>query len=201
MNLVFATQNAGKLKELKDMVSSFAMKVVSAGDIGFTKEVIESGTTFYENAEIKARAVYSYAQTPCLADDSGLVVQELNGAPGIYSARFAGENATDEENTDKLLRELEDKKNRVAYFICVLAFIDHQGGCHFFEGRLNGNIANKKTGLHGFGYDPVFIPEGYSISLAEFSQHEKNAISHRFVAMKKFMQYLSDVYSVGGFKQ
>jgi XTP/dITP diphosphohydrolase len=128
---------------------------------------------------------------PCFADDTGLEVKALNGAPGVYSARYAGESKNSEDNIVKLLNELSDKDNRDARFRCVIAYIDGLGAEHLFEGIVNGQILFEKQGAEGFGYDPVFCPEGFHISFAQMSQVEKNLISHRGRAVSKFVNFLS----------
>ncbi|NLJ71621.1 MAG: XTP/dITP diphosphatase [Syntrophomonadaceae bacterium] len=185
--LLMATRNKGKLKELTELVAPLGIKVLSLDDVEAIPEIIEDGDTFTENAIKKARETSKYTGYICLADDSGLVVEALNGLPGIYSARFAGEEADDEANNRKLLALMQNIKEskRTAYFVSVIALCDTGGNCITVEGKCSGSIALKAKGRTGFGYDPLFIPSGHSRSFAEFSGEEKNKISHRGQALNK----------------
>lgn len=185
---ILATNNAHKAQELEQMLHGLVV-LKTLKDIGFTDDIIEDADTFAGNALIKARTVYEAAENNAIADDSGLVVEALNGAPGIYSARYAGVGAKDGDNVKKLLTEMNGKANRNAYFVCVIALVIN-GLEYVFEGRVYGTIAEEIKGVGGFGYDPVFIPDGHSRSFAEFTSEEKNAISHRSEAVKKLKQFL-----------
>lgn len=185
---VLATNNAHKAQELEQMLHGLVV-LKTLKDVGFTEDIIEDADTFAGNALIKARTVYEATENNTIADDSGLVVETLNGAPGIYSARYAGVGATDGDNVKKLLTEMEGKANRKAYFVCVIALVIN-GLEYVFEGRVYGTIAEEIKGAAGFGYDPVFIPEGHTRSFAEFASEEKNTISHRSEAVKKLKHFL-----------
>ncbi len=195
MKLLIATRNKGKIKELNELLKNSKIEIKSLDDFDNTEEVAETGKTFAENARIKAE---SYAlQTNCrtLSDDSGLEVEALNNAPGVYSARYAGENSSDEENINKLLEELEKypDQNRRARFVCAIAVADKNGKTQFIEeGICNGIIAEKPRGVNGFGYDSVFIPEGFDQTFAELSGDIKQKISHRSKALEKIIDIFSE---------
>ena len=190
MELVFATANQNKVNEVQKLVGQ-KFKLLSLKDINCTEEIPETGDTFKGNALQKAKYIFDKFKLNCFADDSGLEVEVLNGAPGVYSARFAGEPKNDSNNTKKLLNELGGKSNRNARFKTVIALIV-DGREEFFEGSINGQITLNSIGEEGFGYDPVFIPDGYQKTFAQMSPDEKNAISHRAIAILKLMKYLSD---------
>lgn len=194
MKLVIATKNRGKARELGEMLKGLEVEVLSLADFPSVALPPEDGDTFTENALIKARAVFEATGLPSLADDSGLVVDALDGRPGIYSARYAGRNATDEENYRKLLVELEGVPlgKRAARFVCALAYKDKVRE-EVFEGELCGRIAARPRGENGFGYDPVFEVERLDRTAAELSPSEKNAISHRAEALKRFKTWLAEV--------
>lgn len=163
------------------------VSVLSLKTLGIHREVEETGSTFQENAMLKATEYYSHSNIPTLADDSGLIVNTLNGAPGIKSARYAGNNATDQENRDKLLSKLADipTNMRKAMFVCVIAIITKPNEIKVFQGTIQGRIANKETGKMGFGYDSIFIPENDTRSMAQLTGPEKIKISHRGIALRK----------------
>lgn len=190
MDLIFATNNQHKIDEVKALLPS-SYKLLSLKDIGCNEDIEETADTFEGNAQQKARYLFEKYQLPCFSDDSGLEVMELNWAPGVYSARYAGEHGNHEKNMDKLLQSLEGKTNRAARFRTVLCFIDSNGKETYFNGIINGTITHKKIGMGGFGYDPLFIPEGYQKTFAEMSPDEKNLISHRALAVKEFAAFLS----------
>ena len=185
MRLIVATQNKGKLKEIRRALEQ--VDIVAEGLDGYPDVVpaLEDGTTFAENARKKAEAVVSQTGQPCLADDSGLTVDALQGRPGVFSARYAGDNATDSDNNALLLRELADVPDtqRQAAFCCAMALCYPDGRCLLFDGRLEGVILAKPQGDGGFGYDPLFQVEGDERSLAQISTDEKNRISHRGAAL------------------
>lgn len=188
--IIFASNNKGKIRELKDILSPMGIEVVSQREAGFDIEADETGTTFAENSEIKAKAIYELAKIPVLADDSGLCVDALDGQPGVYSHRFAGENATDEEKCRYILEKLENisDEKRTARFICDMCFIDENGREYHAEGRCEGKIGKEEKGNNGFGYDPIFVVGNRT--LAELKEAEKNKISHRAEALKKMKEIL-----------
>lgn len=188
--IIFASNNKGKIRELKDILSPLGIEVVSQREAGFDIEADETGTTFAENSAIKAKAIYELAKIPVLADDSGLCVDALDGQPGVYSHRFAGENATDEEKCRYILEKLENvsDEKRTARFICDMCFIDENGREYHAEGRCEGKIGREEKGNNGFGYDPIFVVGNRT--LAELEEAEKNKISHRAEALKKMKEIL-----------
>jgi XTP/dITP diphosphohydrolase len=190
MEIIFATQNAHKISEVQSILGD-RYTVISPGQFGFEGEIPEDASTLEGNAFQKARFIHKMFNLPCFADDTGLEVKALGGAPGVYSARYAGEDKNSEDNIAKLLNELSDKDSREARFRCVIAYIDHRGEEHLFEGTVNGQILFEKQGAEGFGYDSVFCPEGFLISFAQMSQIEKNLISHRGRAVNKFVTFLA----------
>ncbi|STD59336.1 RdgB/HAM1 family non-canonical purine NTP pyrophosphatase [Empedobacter falsenii] len=190
MELIFATHNNNKVKEVTKMLPSY-LSMKSLTDINFFDEIEETGTTFEENAQLKAKTIFDKTGKNIFADDSGLVIEALDGAPGVYSARYAG-TGKDEDNIAKALKELEGETNRKAYFISIFCLI-LDGKEYFFEGRVNGTIATEIMGDNGFGYDPIFIPDGFSKSFAQMSPEEKNAISHRGKAVEKLNDFLTNL--------
>lgn len=190
MELIFATHNNNKVKEVTKMLPSYlSMKSLTA--IDFFEEIEETGETFEENALLKAKTIFNKTGKNVFADDSGLVIEALDGAPGVYSARYAG-TGKDEDNIAKALKELDGKTNRKAYFISIFCLILN-GKEYFFEGRVNGTIATEIMGDNGFGYDPIFIPDGFSKSFAQMTPEEKNAISHRGKAIEKLNDFLTNL--------
>lgn len=190
MKLMIATGNAGKLAEFGRLLEPKNICVVSAvKEKGFEMPE-ETGKTFAENAWLKANAVYTAFGCPSLADDSGLEVEALSGAPGIYSARYAGENATDEENKQKLLKELQGEQNRIARFVCTICYIDSKGQAHYITKTCNGSIATEPKGNGGFGYDPLFLYNGKSF--AELTGAEKDMVSHRSKAVREFVSKIGE---------
>ena len=186
--LIFATHNPNKLAEIKSAVSSF--EVVGLKEIGIHEDISETGITLEENALIKSQYIYQKTGLSCFADDTGLEVEALGGRPGVYSARYAGEHATAENNMQKLLSEMEGQKNRSARFRTVISLI-LDGEEYSFEGQVVGEILYQKTGDDGFGYDPIFKPTGFEQSFAQMTMKQKNEISHRGVAVKKLIHFLS----------
>lgn len=198
--LIIATKNEGKAEEFKALFQQYGVSVLSLLDLGDSiPDVEETGTTFQENAYLKASEMASYLQKPVIADDSGLVVDALDGAPGIYSARYAGEPKSDERNNDKLLDALKEVHvhERDARFICMLAFCSPNQEAVFAEGRCEGSIAVEAVGANGFGYDPIFIPRGYESTMAELSSSEKNKLSHRHHALQKLEKTLLESGMLG----
>lgn len=186
MKLVVATQNAHKLKEIREILNDF--EIVSAGEAGFTGDVEETGTTFLENALIKAHAVCDATNLPALADDSGLCVEALGGAPGIFSARYSGGGSA--ENRAFLLKNLHGVENRRAYFACAVALVYPDGRILTAEGRSYGTIIHEERGEGGFGYDPLFFSEDLQKTFAEANEEEKNAVSHRGRALEALVKQL-----------
>lgn len=193
MKIVFATNNSHKLEEIRQILGK-SIEVLSLADINCHEDIPETAPTIEGNAMMKARYVYDKYGTPCFADDTGLEVEALDGAPGVYSARYAGgEGHNSEANMRKLLHELEGKENRRAQFRTVIALIEQKDGkpvAHTFEGKIEGHISNEKRGTSGFGYDPIFVPEGYEQSFAELGNEIKNKISHRARAVARLAEYL-----------
>ena len=190
MKLVFATNNKHKLQEVRDIVGD-RVEVLSLGDIDCHDDIPETADTLQGNALIKARHIYEKYGYNCFADDTGLEVEALGGEPGVYSARYAGEECDPEANMLKLLQNLTGKNNRNAQFRTVIALII-DGEEKLFNGIVKGTISNEKRGDSGFGYDPIFIPEGYTESFAQMSGEMKNSISHRYRATKQLSDYLKE---------
>jgi XTP/dITP diphosphohydrolase len=189
--LVFATNNAHKLQEVAAKIDG-QIKLLSLDDIGCFDDIAETGQTFRENASIKSRNIHDKYKLNCFGDDSGLEIDALNGEPGVYSARYAGEHGNHEANINKVLINLKNTTNRKARFRTVISLI-WNGEEHFFEGTVEGFIRNEKSGTQGFGYDPIFQPDGYEITFAEMSLEEKNKISHRAKAVEKLVVFLRGV--------
>jgi XTP/dITP diphosphohydrolase len=192
MKLVFATNNLNKLKEVQEMLSN-SIEILSLNDISCFDEVDETETTLEGNAKLKADYITHNFGYNCFADDTGLEVESLDGKPGVYSARFAGEPANAENNMQKLLTDLEFKENRKAQFRTAIC-LNLDGKQFFFEGICKGDILKEKQGDKGFGYDPIFKPEGFSKSFAIMNSKEKNTISHRGVAIQKLVEFLKENY-------
>lgn len=192
MKLVFATNNKHKLDEVRKITAQHGIEIVSLADIHCQDEIPETANTLEGNALQKARYIQNKFGLDCFADDTGLEVEALDNAPGVYSARYAGNCHDSEANMQKLLHEMEGKNNRKARFRTVIALLikDKQ---YYFEGIVNGAIATKKRGANGFGYDPVFIPEGYDETFAELGDAVKNQISHRAKAVEQLGQFLSSL--------
>ncbi|MBW1982142.1 MAG: XTP/dITP diphosphatase [Deltaproteobacteria bacterium] len=183
--LVLATRNAGKTEEIRSILAKFPITIKNLTDFGPIPEVVEDGQTFEDNAVKKARFVAKVLGLPALADDSGLMVDALGGLPGVKSARFAGENATDEENNAKLLAELTGVDNRAASFVCVIAIAVPWGPALIYEGRCQGSITTEPVGSQGFGYDPLFYYPPLRKTFAQLTTEEKNRISHRGLALQE----------------
>lgn len=191
--IVFASHNEGKIKEIKKLLAPYGIKVKSALDMNLP-DVEETGKTFEENSLLKSRTIAKLVNMPCLADDSGLCVDALNGAPGVYSARYAP-NRDFDKGMEKLLAEMEKSpnKSRKAHFSCVISLAWPDGQYKVFAGQVDGKIAFHKMGAGGFGYDPLFVPEGFTSSFAQMSQEEKNKISHRGRAVEKLKDFLNNL--------
>ncbi len=188
--IVFATNNSHKLSEVRALLGNI-FEIVSLKDIGFEGDIPETGVTLAENASQKSHFIFERYGLNCFADDTGLEVDALDGVPGVYSARYAGEHASYEENVTKLLDALEGEENRAARFKTVVSLILN-GMELLFEGRVEGQILKQRSGNSGFGYDPVFLPDGYSKSFAEMPSELKNSISHRGKAMQKLLVFLGE---------
>ena len=189
---IVATKNKGKLNEIKEILSDFDYEVLSMTDLGINKEIEETGSTFEENALIKAKAVWNLTGETVMADDSGLEVDALNGAPGIYSSRFAGPNATDEERNKKLLALLEEVpfEKRKARFVCAIAVVYPDGSDFVVRGTCDGYIAFKPEGNNGFGYDPLFYVPEFGMTTAQMDPKKKHSISHRGKALQEMINML-----------
>ncbi len=195
MKIVFATNNSNKLSEIQDILGP-EFQIVSLKDIGYNEDIPETGKTLEENALQKAQYVYDHYHIDCFADDTGLEVEALQGAPGVHSARYAeGTDHDSEANMAKLLRELGENNNRKAQFRTVIALILH-GEVHEFEGKIEGSIAKEKKGTEGFGYDPLFVPDGYEESFAQLGMDIKNTISHRARAVEQLARYLKKIKGI-----
>lgn len=188
--LVLASRNKNKIQEMKELVSGLGIEVFSALDFPELEEVEEDLPTLEGNALKKARYVHQKTGLPALSDDTGLEVQALKGAPGVYSARYAGERASYQDNVLKLLKEMDGKENRKAQFRTVVALVAKENE-HEFEGICEGEIIKEQRGEKGFGYDPVFLPNGFDATFAELDSSTKNEISHRGRAIQKFISFLS----------
>ncbi|MES2690481.1 MAG: non-canonical purine NTP diphosphatase [Bacteroidota bacterium] len=190
MRLVFATHNKHKANEIQKMLPD-PYEVITLTELNLLEEIPETGDTLQANALIKARHVHGLFGYNCFADDTGLEVEALNGEPGVYSARYAGAHKNDEANMSKLLANMERKTNRTARFLtCICLF--WQDEMYVFEGEMKGTIITEKLGTNGFGYDPVFMPEGYDITLAQMDLLSKNQISHRGKAFRKMVAFLNE---------
>lgn len=185
--ILIATHNAHKKEEIQQILGE-NFTVTSLTDYDIHDEIVEDGTTFHANALIKAQYCFDTTGKPSLGDDSGLVVEALDGRPGIYSARYAGDHDF-AKNMAKVLEELEGAENRKAYFVTVMCLVD-ETGTNYFEGRVYGNLTNEVRGEKGFGYDPIFIPENYEITFAEMKAEDKNKISHRKKAIEQFLEFM-----------
>jgi XTP/dITP diphosphohydrolase len=191
LNLVFCSSNPHKVDEMRKLLPG-SISVSAMRDVGITQDIAETGASFVENALIKARYVHQHTGLAVFSDDSGLEVESLNGSPGIYSARYAGVGASAEKNIQKLLSELSGIENRKARFVCVIVLIINNNE-YFFEGTVDGQIKDAVSGSGGFGYDPLFVPVGFTETFAELTNDVKNLISHRGVAVRKMIQMLAEL--------
>ncbi len=187
--LIFATNNPNKLNEIRNAVSDF--KIISLNELNINEDIPETGSTLQENALQKVQYIHNKNGLNCFADDTGLEIEALNNQPGVYSARYAGENCTPEDNIQKVLSNLNGIKNRNATFKTVIALILNNK-TYFFEGEVKGIILKEKTGEKGFGYDPIFRPNGFDVSFAQMSTQQKNEISHRGIAVRKLVEFLNN---------
>jgi XTP/dITP diphosphohydrolase len=191
--LVIATRNPGKTSEIRELLKDFPVLIKNLNDFGPIPEVVEDGATFDENAYKKSSFTARVLGYPAIADDSGLCVDALGGAPGVFSARYAGEKATDKDNNDKLLAELKGKTNRVAAFECVISLAVPTGAALTYEGRCDGVMAEKPAGDNGFGYDPLFYYPPLNKTFAQMTQAEKNQVSHRGKALVEMREEFDKV--------
>ncbi|MBK5284769.1 MAG: RdgB/HAM1 family non-canonical purine NTP pyrophosphatase [Bacteroidia bacterium] len=187
--LIFASNNLHKLDEVRAILNN-TVTVKSLSEAEIVEEIPETGNTLEENAFIKANHVYRKINSGCFADDTGLFVDSLNGMPGVFSARFAGENCSFRDNIDKLILLLKDKENRKASFKTIICLIEN-GNEKYFDGTIKGTISHSPRGTKGFGYDAVFIPDGFEKTFAELTAEEKNSLSHRAIAVERMKEYLS----------
>ena len=192
MIIIAATTNPGKVREIKKIFSSPELEIISMSDAGFDIEIVETGNTFEENALIKARAVFGLCGKPVLADDSGLCVDALDGAPGLYSARYAGAGASDDDKITKLLNAMDGETNRKAHFQSTVAFIDSDGNEYTASGSVFGSITDKPSGSGGFGYDPIFYSDELKKTFGEAAPDEKNSISHIARALHSLYETLKN---------
>jgi XTP/dITP diphosphohydrolase len=189
MELVVATNNAGKLHEIKFLLPHCTLLTLK--DIGFTGSIPEPYDNFRENAWAKASTIHSFSGKPVMADDSGLCIDALGGAPGVYSARYAGSHATDTDNLEKVLKKLCGIANRKAHYSAVICLM-MSGSPHYFESRCHGQITQAPAGKGGFGYDPIFLPDGYTQTFAELPLSIKNSLSHRGIAIREMVHFLAE---------
>ncbi len=190
--IVFATNNKHKLIEIKSILKD-RFEILSLSDIGYNEDIPETGKTLSENASQKSHTIFKRFRIDCFSDDTGLDIDALNGEPGVYSARYAGEDASYDDNVNKVLQKLDGKKSRQGAFRTIVSLI-LDGKEHQFEGIVKGQITNEKHGNGGFGYDPVFKPDGFDITFAEMPSETKNKISHRAKAMEKLVVFLNNKF-------
>ena len=191
MKLIFATHNDHKLDEVRSILGR-ENSIIGLKEIGFFESINETGNTLKENSLIKAKFVHEKFNHNCFSEDTGLEVETLDNQPGVFSARFAGDEKNSEKNIQKLLSLLKNKKNRKAQFRTVVTLI-YDNKFYFIEGKVNGLILHKKRGVNGFGYDPIFCPLGYNKSFGEISQNQKNLISHRSIAFSKLKKLIQNI--------
>ena len=185
LKIIFASKNPGKVKEIREIFQGSAYDIKSLNDLNGSPEIIEDGNTFEENAEKKAKEIFDYYKVPVISDDSGFAVEQLNWMPGVYSARFAGDNATDDANNEKLIASVKQyPEPHIAKYVCSAVFYDGKNVI-IERGEIYGRIITTARGHNGFGYDPYFVPDGYNKTMAELDPDEKNRISHRGIAFKK----------------
>ncbi len=190
MDLIVASNNKNKIKEIKEIFKGFDCNIKSLKDINFNCDIEETGTTFEENSLIKARTIYNLYHTAVIADDSGLMVEALNGEPGVYSHRYAGPEEDDCANNLKLINNLKGVSNRNAKYVCVITYINALGKVVQTRGEVHGTIIDEAQGNNGFGYDPYFYIESFNRTMAELSLEEKNTISHRSIALNKLKELI-----------
>jgi len=189
MKLLFATQNPNKLKEVKAILGNH-FELISLAELHFKEDLPETHDTLEENAEEKSRFIFDHFKMNCFSEDTGLEIKALLGAPGVFSARYAGEGKNADDNIDLVLQQMNKESNRRARFRSVISLI-LEGNNHFFEGITEGTILTERRGANGFGYDPIFVPDGQSLAYAEMASKLKNKISHRRRAFEKMKEFLS----------
>ncbi len=190
MKLIIASNNAHKIKEIKAILGECFSEIVSLREAGIEHETVEDGTTFLENAEKKAREIAEISGCASISDDSGICVHALGNAPGVFSARYAGAHGDDEANNDLVLKNLEGKEDRTAHYTCAIVLVFPDGRAVSAEGYMYGSIIHERRGTRGFGYDPLFVPDGEVRTVAEMTDEEKNAISHRAKALSLLLKKL-----------
>ena len=193
MDIIFASTNKGKIREFREILKPYGINILSLEDIGFKGDIVEDGNTVLENAIIKAKTISKLYNKPAMSDDSGICVVALNNAPGIHSARYSP-NRDDKENNKLLLKNLGDNKNRRAFYECDIVIYLPNDKYYSFVGTCYGNIAYKEEGNLGFGYDPLFIPDGYDISFGLIPAEEKNKISHRGKAIREMLKEIKNIF-------
>ena len=189
MEIIIASNNAGKINEIQSMLPDVLLHTMRS--IGFDKDIPEPYETFEQNALAKAQVIYNFSEKTVLADDSGLCIEALNGQPGVFSARFAGPNATDYENVEKTLDALKGEENRKAFYKAVICLI-WNGQTYFFEGFCHGRITTQPIGEGGFGYDPIFVPDGHTETFAQLPLSVKNGLSHRGEGIRKMAAFINE---------
>lgn len=192
--MILASHNKGKIREFKEILAKFNIEVISLHDLDFKEEIVEDGVTFMENALIKAKTIYDLYKIPVIADDSGLCVEALDYAPGVYSARYGGVE-TDLDRTNLVLKHMEGISNRNAYFHCSIILYLAPNNYQHFEGKVYGTLDYEVKGENGFGYDVIFIPDGYKDTFGIISSEIKNQISHRANALKSLVSYLENDFN------
>jgi len=190
VKLIIASNNKHKIKEIKEILGEKFEQILSMSEAGINHETVEDGETFLENAEKKAREIAEISGCAALADDSGICVDALGGAPGVYSARFSGEHGNDEDNNDLLLSKLQGVTERGAHYTCAMVIVFPDGECIRAEEYFFGDVIHERRGTRGFGYDPLFVPKGETRTVAEMTDEEKNAVSHRAKALKAILEML-----------
>ncbi|NLD26057.1 MAG: RdgB/HAM1 family non-canonical purine NTP pyrophosphatase [Acholeplasmataceae bacterium] len=190
MEVIFASQNPNKIKEVKAILASLPVNIVSLHDLNFDEELEETGSTFQENAFLKAKFIYERYQRPVFADDSGLIIPALGGQPGVHSARYSGLHGDYQSNNSLVLEKMKDVTDRRAYFLTVICYFDSKGMVHYFQGRLDGAIAMAPSGTNGFGYDPLFYLPALDKTLGQTPETKKNELSHRYRALREFTDFL-----------
>ena len=194
MDIILASNNNGKIKEFKKILAKFNINVIPMKDINFTEEIVEDGNSFFENALIKAKTIHEFTNLPVISDDSGICVDYLNGEPGIYSARYYGLSGDNERN-ELLIKLLEGVENRKAHFHCSIVLYISKDEYYEFSGQVYGNVSEKIEGTNGFGYDSLFIPDGYIETFGILDTEIKNKISHRAIAISKLVEFFENDFN------
>ena len=194
MDIILASSNKGKIKEFREILSPYGFNVLSLADINYYEEIVEDGTTFFENAFIKAKTIYEHTKTFVISDDSGICVDYLNGEPGIYSARYHN-LSKDKDRNLLILKLLEGQTNRRAHFHCTIVLYMGEDNYKSFDGQVYGSIDYEEKGTNGFGYDSIFIPDGYDLTFGLLDSSIKDEISHRAIAVKQLLEYLENDFN------